>query len=149
MKQIEPLNKIIEDHKNFSEYVENIKEILGFLDNKEAWAKVETIEDYFKRIIDHFEFEEEKVFAACMLKCNSLENIKLILELQKEHGIISAKIEEFRRLKPENVTSIEKETFTKINVAGREIFDIILAHASKEDDELLPIIEKNRQVLNL
>ena len=52
-------------------------------------------------------------------------------------------------LELENVTSIEKETFTKINVAGREIFDIILAHASKEDDELLPIIEKNRQILGL
>ena len=85
-KWIDPLKRLIKDHEEFSEYLENLEEILGFLYKKEAWRKIEPIENFFKRnVISHFAFEEKIVFPAILSGATTPESVKLILELHKEH----------------------------------------------------------------
>jgi len=145
--RIDPLRRIIKDHEDVSEYLERLEEILGLLQEQEAWNRVKPIEDFFQRnLIDHFEFEERMVFPVLLSAHATPETIKLILELQKEHGIILKELEEFRRIVSENVSPLDKETNVRQNLVGREIMESLLAHASKEDDELLPILKKSRQL---
>lgn len=150
MKQVDPLIRLIKYHEEVSEYLENLKKIMGFLHEKEAWEKITPIEDFFKQnVIGHFRFEEKTIFPPCLLKVATPELVNLILELQREHGFILAKVEEFRSIISEKDIPLDKEISTKLNIVGREIIDILLIHTSKEDDELLPILEKNRQIFDL
>jgi hemerythrin-like domain-containing protein len=150
MKQEDPLIRLIKYHEQISEYLDDIGEMLKFLDDEEAWKKIKPIDDFFqKNIVGHFKFEEEKIFSTCLLKIATPESIRLILELQREHGKILTKLEEFRKIIPEKDKPLNQGVINKLNLLGREILDILLAHASKEDDELLPILEKNRHIFDL
>lgn len=149
MKQMDPLIRLVNDHEKISEFLEEVVETRGFLHEEEEWRKINPIEEYFQRhIIHHFEFEEKKVFPAILLKLATLESIKLILELQKEHGVILTKLREFRSITSKKNTPVDKETGSQLNFEGRKIIHLLLTHASKEDDKLLPILEKNREIFD-
>jgi len=144
---VDPLERFIKDHKDVSEYLGNLEEILGLLYEEKAWSELTAIRDFFKRnVIAHFRFEEEVIFPAILSKCATPESIKLILELQREHGAILKELEEFQKIISESAIPLDKEVSERVNVVGRKIIDSILPHASKEDDKLLPILEKNRQI---
>ena len=146
---IDPLERLIKDHRDVSEYLENFKEILGFLHEEKAWSELRPIRDFFERnVINHFKFEEEVLFPAILSKCATLESIKLILELQREHGAILKELEEFQKIISESAIPLDKEITERVNIVGRRIIDSILPHALKEDDRLLPIIEKNRSIFD-
>lgn len=147
MKQADPLIRILNYHEEISEVVENYSEIFEFLNEKEAWKKVKPIDDFFKKnIISHFEFEEKIIFPTCLLKAATPEFIRLILELQREHGFILSKVEEWQGLIPKEDIPRDQENFIKINYNGREILDLLITHASKEDDKLLPFLKENRKI---
>jgi hemerythrin-like domain-containing protein len=144
---MDPLIRLIKDHEKVSEFLEDMREVMSFLHDKEAWSKVKPIEDFFQQyIIAHFEFEEKIVFPAILSKAATPETIKLILELQREHGIILAKLEEFQRIVSNSVIPVDEKTSAELNFVARKIIDILLMHASKEDDNMLPILEKNKQI---
>ncbi len=145
----DPLKRLIRDHEDVSEYLEDLEEILGFLHEEETWSNIKPIEKFFKQnVISHFKFEEETVFPVILSRCATPESTKLILELQKEHRSILKELEEFQRIISENTFPLDEETNTRLNVVGREILDSLLVHTSKEDDKLLPILKKNRQIFD-
>ena len=146
---MDPLMRLSQDHEKVSEYLDNLKEILSFIHDEEAWGKIKPIENFFKRkIVDHFKFEENKIFPTCLLNLATPESVKLILELQREHGVILTKLADFLRITSKNIGPPDKETIAELNLKGREIIDILLIHASKEDDKLIPIVEKNKHIFN-
>ncbi|HUU49946.1 MAG TPA: hemerythrin domain-containing protein [Nitrospinota bacterium] len=146
---VDPLKRLIKDHSEVSEHLENLEELLGILLEEEGWTNIKRIEDFFERsVISHFEFEEKKIFPPILLESPTLESVKLILELQREHGIILKELEEFRKIVSENTIPLDEETNKRLNVAGRTIRDNLLRHSLKEDKELLPILEKNRQIFD-
>lgn len=148
MKQMNPLIRLVRDHEKISEFLEAVVETRGFL-HEEEWRKIKPIEEYFQRnIIHHFEFEEEKVFPIILSKFPTLGSIKLILELQKEHGVILTKLWEFLSITSKKIAPVDKETSAQLNSLGRKIIHLLLTHASKEDDKLLPILEKNREIFD-
>jgi hemerythrin-like domain-containing protein len=124
MKQMDPLMRVIKDHEKVSEFLEDMRQVMNFLHDKEAWSKVKPIEDFFQ------------------------QNIRLILELQREHGIILAKLEEFQRIVLNSVIPLDEEKSAELNLVARKIIDILLIHASKEDDNILPVLEKNKQIFD-
>lgn len=68
-ERVDPLKRLIKDHEEVSEYVENLEEILGFLHEKEAWDKIRPIENFFKRnVISHFAFEEKNSFSCYLVR---------------------------------------------------------------------------------
>ncbi len=148
-ERVDPLKRLIKDHEEVSEYLENFKEILGFLHNGEAWKKIKPIENFFKKNVrSHFEFEEKIIFPTILLEAATPESIKLILELQREHGSILKELEEFQNIVSKSTVPLDKEMSDRLNVVGRVIIDSILLHASKEDDKLLPILRKNKQLFD-
>ena len=140
---IDPLLRLIKYHEDISEFLENLEEILDFLHEEEFWSKIKQIENFFKRnVIDHFKFEEKMVFPAVLSRAATPDSIKLILELQREHGLMLKELEGFQKIISE--IQFDKERHARLNIVVRKIIDNLLAHASKEDNELLPILQKNR-----
>jgi iron-sulfur cluster repair protein YtfE (RIC family) len=143
----DPLVRLIEEHETVSEYLENFKEIMDFQYKQISWQRIEPIETFFKRnIISHFEFEEKIVFPVLLSEVATPDIIKLISELEEEHKAILAEIEEFRKIISEHATPPDKETRLRLERVGKKIIDNLLGHAAKEDDKLLPILEKNRKI---
>jgi len=150
MKQGDPLVRVIKYHEQVSEYLENVKGIMDFLEGEQTWERLNSMEDFFERnIIGHFRFEEKMVFPICLIKAATPKIVSLILELQREHGDMLAKVEEFRRIKSQKDDPLGEKIRTKLEIIGRELFDKLLAHTSKEDDELVPILEENRNIFDL
>lgn len=141
---VDPINRLIKNNEEVSEYFEAVKEIVDFLSDEESWSKVKSIEDFFNRsIVKHFNLEEEIIFPVILSKCGTPESIKLILELQREHGSILKQLEEFQKI-IENVFPFDEETKkARLTVVAREIMESLLSHASKEDDRLLSILKEN------
>jgi hemerythrin-like domain-containing protein len=146
-KRIDPLKRFIKDHEDVSEFVENLEEILGFLYEKLDQNNIKRIEDFFNRnIICHFKFEENEVFPKILSGAATSQSIKLILELQKEHGMILKQLESFQKIVAENRGSLDKETNRKIGLLVKKITEELQKHAAKEDDNLLPLLKENRQL---
>jgi len=146
---VDQLKRLIMDHKDISEHLEVLKEVMGFLFKEEAWIKMKPIEDFFRRnVIEHFEFEETIVFPPVLLRIATPDSIKLILVLQREHGAILKELEEFQKIISKTAFPCDNETSTRLNVVARKIIDNLIAHSSKEDDMLLPILEKNRHIFD-
>lgn len=140
----DPLDRLIRDHESTSEYAEDLEKVLGFLHDEEAWRKIQPIDDFFKcNLIEHFNFEEKIIFPAILLKIANTESVKLILELQKEHGSILKELEAFRQIISGAKFPLDKDTAIRLGAVARNIINSLLAHAAKEDENLLPIIEKN------
>ena len=45
MKKMDPLIRLVKDHENISEFLEDVGETEGFLHNEEAWRKIKPVED--------------------------------------------------------------------------------------------------------
>jgi len=149
MKQMDPLIRLVNDHENISEFLEGVEQTMDFLHDEEAWKEIKPIEEFFQQhIIYHFEFEEKNVFPVILSKLATLESIKLILELQKEHGFILTKLWEFLSITSKKIAPVDKETSAQLNFMGRNIIHLLLTHASKEDDKLLPLLEKNKEIFD-
>jgi len=143
---VDPLRRLIKYHEEVSEYLENLKEASDFLPEKEGWSKIKSMEDFFQRnVIDHFKFEEEVIFPPLLAGFATQGTIKLILELQREHGNILNELEEFQKITAK--MSLDNEASEKLQAVGKKIIDNLLAHAKKEDKELLPILKEHRHLL--
>lgn len=143
---VDPLKKLINDHGNASEYLENFK-MVDFLRREEPLNQIKVIREFFEvGVTAHFKFEEEVVFPAILTKCATTESTKLIWELQKEHVAILKDAEEFQRLTSGSAIPLDKEKSEVANALVRKMINSVLQHSSKEDEKLLPIMKKNIQI---
>jgi iron-sulfur cluster repair protein YtfE (RIC family) len=145
-KQVDPLKRMIKDHEEVSEYLEYLKEALDFLAQKESYDKLKAMKEFFQRnVTAHFKFEEEAIFPALLVGFATQEVIKLILELQREHGTILKELEEFYKITSEIFSGAERTE--ELLALGKKLLDNLLGHAKKEDKKLLPILKEHRHLL--
>ena len=145
---VDPLKKLINDHGNASEYLENFK-MVDFLRREEPLNQIKVIREFFEvGVTAHFKFEEDVVFPAILSKCATTESTKLIWELQKEHLAILKDAEEFQKLTSERAMPLDKEKAEGANALVRKMINSVLEHSSKEDEKLLPIMKKNIQIFD-
>jgi len=143
----DPLLRLIRDHENVSEYVENLEKILQFFYSKEAWEKMKPIETFFREnVVAHFAFEEKVVFHTLLSRLRTPEITKLVDELKKEHAPILELVTEFMKIVSDSASAEDKEARRKLYELSRTIIDRFQEHAAKEDDELVPIIRKNMDI---
>jgi iron-sulfur cluster repair protein YtfE (RIC family) len=141
---VDPLKRFIRDHEDVSEQLHILEKVMGFLINEEAWSQIKPVEEFFKQhLVEHFKFEEKAIFAPLLAHTTKPDVIKLILELQKEHGCILNELNEFKKIVEKGDFPLDEDTLKKLNVIGRDIISSLLAHASKEDDLLLPMLKEN------
>jgi iron-sulfur cluster repair protein YtfE (RIC family) len=148
-KWVDPLERIIKDHEYVLEYDENLEKILSLGAEEDGSYNIEQIKDFFNRsIVSHFKFEEKVIFPPISSKVASAKFKKLVLELQKEHKIILKELDEFQKIVSGNKISFDEQIKIEINIMVRKIMDRLQRHALKEDEELLPIIEGNKDIFS-
>jgi iron-sulfur cluster repair protein YtfE (RIC family) len=141
---VDPLQRFINDHKDVSEQLDILEKVMGFLISEEAWSQIKPVEEFFKQhLVEHFKFEEKAIFAPLLARAAKPDVIELILELQREHGCILNELNEFKKIVEKGDFPLDEDSHKKLNVIGRDIISSLLAHASKEDDLLLPILKEN------
>ena len=103
------------------------------------------MENYLKRlrkfseeyIINHFRFEEEEVFPLILKHGNEKEK-RMVQMLQSEHVKILKKLAQFmKKVASYGAHPIERE-IEEIMRSSREVLEMVLIHARKEDAYLFP-----------
>jgi iron-sulfur cluster repair protein YtfE (RIC family) len=146
-KYKDPLERLLKEHVQASEYLDNLDKLLALLLEKDGWSNAKTTEEFFEEnILKHFDYEE-RLFLALLSENVAPEATKLMLDLTKEHGRILRELEEFRRIISNNTPPFDEATKKRLNTVGRTIREELLRHARKEDVELIPVLEKNRELL--
>ena len=92
----DPMRRLLEDHVSVSEWAETM-ELLSHVSATEDRANwFDKVEKFFKmEILGHFRYEEEVVFPSVLVSNPTDDVISLVLELQKEHGIIQSEFVHF------------------------------------------------------
>ncbi len=140
-KWIDPIDQVIKLHRNISEYVMDFEKVSSFIHEPAKWKDPSFDEFLKKYFYDHFMFEEKKLFPALVKRVGGAQLKQLVQELYKEHEEMLAKVSKIREALRED--RVDRETFSLV----KEVFNQLLEHAGKEDDEMLPVLQKNRDLL--
>ncbi|CAK8715757.1 Hemerythrin HHE cation binding domain-containing protein [Candidatus Electrothrix aarhusensis] len=136
--KMDKLTKAYLDHGMISEEMTFFEKFVEGIDADE-------IENYLKRlrkfseeyIINHFRFEEEEVFPL-ILKYGNEKEKRMVQMLQNEHVTILKKLAQFmEKVASYGAHPIEKE-IEEIMRSSREVLEMVLLHARKEDAHLFP-----------
>lgn len=134
--------KLKEQHSQISEEIELFRVSLSYISSKEAYNNIKKVIDFFDQNINaHFTYEEESLFNN-ILVTGEPEIKQLIRELQQEHIVILGKYNELKDIVLKHGFSFQnekvKDDFVRLS---KKIIELILRHARKEDERLIPWLE--------
>ena len=132
---------ISKEHTLIQKYLIEFEAILnqGFLSHSFLELK-KSIKTFKGDFLDHFQLEETFLFPTALLCIPSVENIDLILCLQKEHGCFEKEIEfilEQVRIQPEKDLQIHEILFKQLS----DFTARMSAHAETEMSQLFPQLD--------
>ena len=139
-KWTDPLEQLIKLHRNVSEYVLDFEKVSDFIHDPKSWTGPEFDEFLQKYFYNHFMFEERKIFPVLVKKVGGARLKETVQELYAEHEDMLARVSKIREAVKKG--EVDRETFFLV----KDVFRQLLEHAGKEDDELIPAIQKNRNV---
>ncbi len=139
-KWVDPLEQLLKYHRNISEYVIDFEKAMDFSRDPKSWNTPE-FDDFLKKYFyDQFAFEEEKIFPVLVKKVGGAGLRETVQELYKEHEDMLAKVSKVR-------TAVKRGAVDRdVYMTAREVFRQLLEHAAKEDDEIIPVLKKNRDL---
>ena len=136
--KMDKLTKAYLDHGMISEEMTFFEKFVEGID-------ADAVEDYLERlrkfseeyIFNHFRFEEEEIFPL-ILKYGNEKEKKMVQMLQNDHVNILKKLDNFmERVASYGTHPTEKEV-EEIMRSSRELLEMVLLHARKEDTHLFP-----------
>ncbi|MCI5130564.1 MAG: hemerythrin domain-containing protein [Candidatus Electrothrix sp. EH2] len=136
--KMDKLTKAYLDHGMISEEMTFFKKFVEGID-------ADAVDDYLEKlrkfseeyIVQHFRFEEEEVFPL-ILKYGSEKEKKMVRVLQNDHIKILNKLDAFmEKVASYGAQPTEKE-IEEIMHSSRELLEMVLMHARKEDTHLFP-----------
>lgn len=139
----DPLMRLVYDHENISEFVDNYEQIMQLKYFKQDWNSPDTIINFFRHsLTEHIAFEEKKIFPAVIEHSKNQSLAKpLIEDLLKDH-------DEMKSMLSGVLTQLENMNFPLKESEYSSILDCILpllekmqTHAAREDDKLVPLVK--------
>ncbi|MCI5166946.1 MAG: hypothetical protein D3903_12850 [Candidatus Electrothrix sp. GM3_4] len=140
MKEIkmDKLTKAYLDHGMISEEMTFFKKFVEGIDADE-------VQNYLKRlrrfsdeyITNHFRFEEKEIFPM-ILKHGDEKEKRMVQRLQEDHVKILKKLAQFMKEVASYGGLPTEQQIEKIMLSSRELLEMILVHARKEDIQLFP-----------
>jgi hemerythrin-like domain-containing protein len=107
-----------------------------------AWDDVFKISNFFKtEVIDHFHLEE-RVLCPVMRKVLPSDDQIILDEIEAEHKPILRLMEKFKTISEKHSKLFSKETREQFVKISKEIIEILIPHAKKEDEKLFPLVKK-------
>ena len=139
------LDKVKEVHKQVSEQMWLLEKSLQYLNSEEAYNNVRKVTDFFKStVLKHFEWEEHEVFPIA-LAVGDLEIKQVVRELQQQHIFIISRFDIIADIIVKYGFSFyDDKVKSKFIQTAREMLELVLQHAHKEDIELFPFLEDKK-----
>ncbi len=139
---MDKLIKIAQEHDEYSRVMSLMNKSLGTIASGGSPPLIERLKKFIDEyLVAHFEFEENELFPT-ILKIGSQKEKKLIRDLQIEHFSILGKIAQFNDLFfSSGYHSKELVQIKEIHWYSKKIIYMVIQHARKEDQELLPILK--------
>ena len=136
------LTKLVSEHKEVGERMSFFKQSISVIDAEKTPNYVRDLSKFFQEyILAHFEFEESQIFPT-VLTIGALEEKHLIRILQQEHISILDKFDKFRDAILHSGFHLDVNQMDELVSLAREIIEMQVNHAHKEDEELYPILKK-------
>lgn len=138
------LTKLVSEHKGVGERMSFFKQSISVIDAGKTPNYVRDLSKFFQEyILAHFEFEESEIFSV-VLTIGALEEKHIIRILQQEHISVLDKLDKFRDAILRSGFHLDANQLNELVFLAREIIDMQVNHAHKEDEELYPILKKLR-----
>lgn len=136
--KMDKLTKAYLDHGMISEEMTFFEKFVEGID-------ADAVEDYLIRlekfseeyIVNHFRFEEEEVFPL-ILKYGNEKEKKMVRMLKNDHVNILKKLDEFMKEVASYGAHPSEAEIEEIMRSSRELLEMVLLHARKEDAHLFP-----------
>ena len=141
-------DKIRAAHNKISEEMWLLKNTLPYLYNEEAFNNIRKVINFVKNtLLKHFEWEERNIFPIALV-LGELEIKQVVRELQQQHIMAMSKFDIMSDLVVKYGFSFPNEEIkNKFIDAAKEMLEITLQNARKEDEELFPfLIERGVEV---
>ncbi len=149
-KSIKAITKAFKDqHAQFLEEGEFIKSALSYIYTDEATKNVKKTINFIEKKIIHLDNEEESLFRILTSKGN-LKTKRLVRELQHEHINILSVYDEIKDIIL-NKGFVINDGEARERYVGlvKELLELFLDHARKEDENLFPVCEARHIKVNL
>ncbi len=140
-------DKVKAAHQKITEQTWLLQNSLPSLAKEDSYNNVKRVLDFFKNVMfKHFEWEEQDIFPLALAMGDL--NIKLMVrELQQQHIVIISRFDVIADIIIQYGFSIndkKAEIKDRFVLVSKEMADLILAHAQKEDIELYPFLESRK-----
>ncbi|MFH1227492.1 MAG: hemerythrin domain-containing protein [Planctomycetota bacterium] len=136
------LNQHRKFHSQLSEEIGVFKLAMPYVYTSEAFNNVRNVMSFFiDTIAPHFEGEERNLFPVALVLGN-MQIKQAVRELQHEHITMLGKMDVLKEVILKLGFSINdeqvKDEFVRLS---KDIIELIILHARKEDEELFPYLE--------
>ncbi|MGM0453385.1 MAG: hemerythrin domain-containing protein [Thermodesulfobacteriota bacterium] len=132
--------KLSQEHKLIADYVAKFSKGKSQKD-KAFFAQLNQFIEFLKKdLLKHFELEEYVFFPAAVNGSPSYDTALLVLNFQKEHGILEKELEAI--LARQNEIGPGKLDAALLKSIG-SFFEKLKVHAKRELIELFPLIDEN------
>lgn len=136
--KMDKLTKAYLDHGMISEEMTFFKKFVEGIDADEVENYLVRIRKFSKEyIVNHFRFEEEEVFPL-ILKYGNEKEKKMVKMLKDDHVKILKKLNQFMKKVASYGEYPTEEEIEEIMRSSRELLEMVLLHARKEDAHLFP-----------
>lgn len=141
----DPLQKMLDQHIHVSEWLHMLKEAGECLDLASETIDFPKLQTFFKvNVMEHMKFEEQRIFPA--LEAIDPSTAPLVASLLREHlPILADAGRMFGQLARHAAGITEEDAQTRLLV--KQVVDRLLAHAAREDAELLPLVSRHRDAI--
>ena len=141
---MDKLTKLALEHGQVFETLAFFKESIFLADpKKKPQERLKELYKFFsEEVVKHFQFEEEEIFPS-VISAGTQEEKIIVRSLQHEHIDILDKIDQFKDSILNSNLDENKRQMQESLTLSKEIMELMLKHARKEDDSLFPLL-KNR-----
>ena len=139
----EVIGKVRKTHTQISELTELLRVSLPYLNSEKQCQDVKKVINFLQdNIAPHFDYEENRIFGIVLI-IGDLEIKQTVRTLQQEHIFILSKFDKIKEIVFKHGFSFHDQKVKDEFIAlSKEIITLLLQHARKEDEELLPYLEE-------
>ncbi len=139
---MDKLTKEAQAHGKIFETVAFYRKALAKIPYAKTHNTVIEIEQFFADYIPpHFKFEEEEIFPTILEKGTDEEK-KLVKDLQQDHDLVLKKLNQFKEVSSKCNSESDKGQIDEAINLSKDIMQLIMDHAQKEDMALFPLLKK-------
>jgi iron-sulfur cluster repair protein YtfE (RIC family) len=139
---MDKLLKLSQEHGEVFESLAFFKKAMAVVNTEDTPGHIDDLKKFLTEdVLAHFMYEENHIFPK-VLKSGSLEAQKIVRELQGEHIKILGKLDIFNDLVAKAGNSPGLAQVKKITGVVKQMVELILPHARKEDRAFFPLVKK-------